>query len=89
MNANAPVVLMPDHTFGWALELLRAGRKVARTGWNGKGLWLEYHKPMPEVDLPYIRMSYPVHSASYPMGARVPWLASQTDMLAGDWVIVE
>jgi len=74
-------------TFGLAVEALKKGLKVARSGWNGKGLWLEYYQPMADVDLPYIRMSYPVHSATYPNGARVPWLASQTDVLAEDWCI--
>lgn len=72
--------------FGKALEWLKSGKRVARTGWNGKGLWLEYI-PQSRVDLPYIRMSYPVNSIAYLEGARVPWLASQTDMLADDWVI--
>lgn len=75
-------------TFGMALEALKIGQKVSRTGWNGKGLWLEYHQPMAAVDLPYIRMSYPVGSTGYPQGSRVPWLASQTDMLAQDWEII-
>lgn len=75
-------------TFGLALEALKKGSRVTRAGWNGKGLWLEYHQPMADVDLPYIRMSYPVNSGAYPKGARVPWLASQTDCLAEDWAIV-
>lgn len=75
-------------TFGLAIEAMKKGARVTRAGWNGKGLWLEYHQPMTDVDLPYIRMSYPVNSNAYPKGARVPWLASQTDMLAEDWSIV-
>lgn len=74
-------------TFGLALEALQQGKRVARTGWNGVGLWLEYI-PATGVDLAFIRMSYPVNSRAYPEGARVPWLASQTDMLATDWVVV-
>ena len=74
-------------TFGLALEALQQGKRVARTGWNGVGLWLEYI-PAIGVDLAFIRMSYPVNSRAYPEGARVPWLASQTDMLATDWVVV-
>ena len=74
-------------TFGMALEALQQGKRVARTGWNGVGLWLEYI-PAIGVDLAFIRMSYPVNSRAYPEGARVPWLASQTDMLATDWAVV-
>lgn len=74
-------------TFGLALEAMQRGKRVSRTGWNGVGLWLEYI-PANGVDLAFIRMSYPVNSKAYPEGARVPWLASQTDMLATDWQIV-
>lgn len=74
-------------TFSDALHMLKLGKKLSRAGWNGKGLWLEYHQPMADVDLHYIRMSYPVNSNAYPKGARVPWLPSQTDMLAEDWVV--
>lgn len=75
-----------DMNFGEALEALQRGELVTRAGWNGVGLWLEY-RPASGVDLAYIRMSYPVGSRAYPEGARVPWLASQTDMLATDWSI--
>jgi hypothetical protein len=80
--------LMRGVTFGYAIEVLKRGGRVARKGWNGKGMWLEYVKPQYEVDLPYIRMSYPVNSGVYPIGARVPWLASQTDMLNEDWIVL-
>lgn len=75
-------------SFGLAIDALKAGKRVAREGWNGKGMWLEYIEPQYAVDLPYIRMSYPVNSGVYPIGARVPWLASQTDMLCEDWCVV-
>lgn len=73
--------------FGKALDALKAGQKVSRTGWNGAGLWLELQVPgaHSKMTLPYIFMSYP-DTAKTPPGARVPWLASQTDMLAEDWV---
>ena len=73
--------------FGWALSKLEAGAKVARSGWNGKGLWLELQRPddQSKMTLPYIFMSYPNDAKNTP-GARVPWLASQTDMLAKDWM---
>ena len=76
-------------TFGLALEAMKKGHKVARFGWNGKGLWLELQRPdaHSKMTLPYIFMSYPDDAKTTP-GARVPWLASQTDMLADDWAIV-
>jgi hypothetical protein len=72
--------------FGQALDHLEAGGKVSRAGWNGKGLWLELQVPdaHSKMTLPYIFMSYPADAVNTP-GARVPWLASQTDMLAKDW----
>jgi len=74
--------------FGDALMLLKQGEKVARLGWNGKGLWLELQRPdaHSKMTLPYIYINYPSDAINTP-GARVPWLASQTDMLAEDWVI--
>ncbi len=35
-----------DLNFGQALELLKAGRKVARKGWNGKGMWIALMGPL-------------------------------------------
>ena len=77
-------------TFGQAIEAMKRGDKVSRVGWNGKGLWLELQAPdtNSKMTLPYIFMSYPSYAKTTP-GARVPWLASQTDMLAEDWAIVE
>jgi hypothetical protein len=82
-------------TFGQAIEALKDGRKVARRGWNGKGLHLELQVPdeHSKMTLPYIYMQYPSLKASDTapeshIDARVPWLASQTDMLAEDWMVV-
>jgi hypothetical protein len=89
---------MGSSDFGWALECLRGGLKVARKGWNGKGMWIVLQEAypngipinkntakatgMPEGTvckfLPYIMMK----TAD---DAFVPWLASQTDILANDW----
>ena len=70
--------------FGRALELLRAGGRVARAGWNGKGMWLALQVPdeRSKMTLPYIYMRTA-------QGGIVPWLASQTDLLAEDWTLVE
>lgn len=75
--------------FGDALTALKSAKKVAREGWNGKGLWLELQRPdaHSKMTLPYVFMSYPTDAQNTP-GARVPWLASQTDMLSDDWTIV-
>jgi hypothetical protein len=69
-------------SFGHALEALKAGQRVARSGWNGKGMWLALQVPdaQSKMSLPYIYMRTV-------QGDLVPWLASQTDMLADDWQI--
>lgn len=74
-------------SFGHAIVALKSKQKVARSGWNGKGMWLELfvseggmYKSRPLAD--HIMMATAC-------GKFVPWLASQTDVLADDWMIVE
>jgi hypothetical protein len=75
--------------FGDALAAIKSGEKVSRAGWNGKGLWLELQTPdaYSKMTLPYVFLNYPADAVNTP-GARVPWLASQTDLLAEDWRIL-
>lgn len=70
-------------TFGGALHALKRGHFVARTGWNGKDMYIGLQNPtsLSQMSLPYIFMRTV-------QGDLVPWLASQTDMLSNDWVIV-
>lgn len=77
--------------FGDALSWLKQGLKVRRQGWNGKGMWLNLQVPdaHSKMTLPYIYIEYPEGHVAYPQGSRVPWLASQTDLLSDDWEIVE
>lgn len=74
---------MVPSDFGYALNCLKVGKKVTRPGWNGKGMWLALQTPDAgsKMTLPYIYMSTA-------QGALVPWLASQTDILATDWETV-
>ena len=67
-------------TIGWAVKQLQNGDRVRREGWNGKGMWLELQKPddNSKMTLPYVYMSNA-------QGDLVPWLCSQTDLLATDW----
>lgn len=123
--------------FGAALDLLKAGWRVARTGWNGKGMWLVLVHPINGArfklpggpDAPGQALTPPeqwdrnreAYSVRFPLpftpsgegeprivgvaswaehrllpwiGLKtaddcfVPWLASQTDMLAEDWTVV-
>lgn len=76
--------------FSEALKILKLGGKVQRNGWNGKGMWLMLQVPdeNSKMTLPYIYIEYPVGHSAYPNGSRVPWLASQTDLMSEDWVKV-
>lgn len=69
--------------FGGAIVALKGGNIVARSGWNGKGMWLKLQVPDPrsKMTLPYIYMKTAQDDL-------VPWLASQTDILADDWELV-
>ena len=75
-------VSTPGLGFDWAIIALKAGKRVTRTGWNGKGMWLELQVPdaHSKMSLPYIYMKTACNN-------RVPWLASQTDVLSDDWMI--
>ena len=82
--------------FGEALVALKQGNKVARSGWNGKGMWLILI--VGEAVAQAIADRYgdgnaiPVLDAIYmktATGELVPWLASQTDVLTEDWIILE
>lgn len=82
-------------SFGTAIRYLKRGFKVARKGWNGKGMYLRYvepytdkayqiteHEPIDGTLLPWIGMKTADDGF-------VPWLASQTDMIAEDWMFIE
>lgn len=88
--------------FGNAIEAAKQGKKITRRGWNGKGMWVIYRSGYPEgipcnkntadaVGIPegtlfkvrpYLQMK--CVDDTFQM-----WLASQSDILAEDWEIVE
>jgi hypothetical protein len=86
---------------GQAVEHLKAGGAVARPGWNGKGMFLilvpgsvglkvEAGRPL-AAHLPVgTTFDYLPHvDMKTAQGPLVPWLCSQTDLLADDWEVVE
>lgn len=87
--------------FSDALMRLKDGCKVARDGWNGKGIWLilvpgstitiAAGRPLGRV-MPHRvgeTIEYRPHIDMFTAdGTIVPWLASQTDLLADDWLVV-
>jgi hypothetical protein len=68
---------------GQAIEEMRSGKKVRRSGWNGKGMHVELQVPdtRSKMTLPYVYMFTA-------QGDLVPWVCSQADLMATDWEIV-
>jgi len=83
--------------FGSALNHMKAGFRVSRAGWNGKGMWLTIIDAIQgeqlSLDLQELNDGKKIELLQW-IGMKtaddkfVPWLASQTDMLAEDWGIV-
>ena len=69
--------------FGEALKELRAGRRMTRAGWQGDGMSV-YLEPARGMLLAYLSLRLP-----RPDPVEVPWTASQTDVLADDWDVLE
>jgi hypothetical protein len=69
--------------FDEALLALKAGKAIQRQGWNGKGQFVQMQVP----DL-HSKMTLPYLYITTVDGKRVPWLASQTDLLAEDWTVL-
>lgn len=75
---------------GDAVRAAKEGKAFQRIGWNGKGLKVRAEFPNHEdkMNLPYLYIEYPNDNKHTPNG-RCPWLASQTDILAEDYVILD
>ncbi len=84
----------PTLSFSAALEEMKKGRKMSRLGWNGNGMFIQFQFPdaNSKMTREYIYMTCPVGSTKQFGGQpneqveRIPWLASQTDIVADDWV---
>lgn len=101
-------------SFGHALQALKEGHRVARAGWNGKGMWIaltpgsvfdarhakpghaaKFRAEELHADLPHdgtenvIELTAHIDMRAADGSMVIGWLASQTDMLADDWLIVE
>jgi hypothetical protein len=90
--------------FGEAIEELKSGKKMARSGWNGKGMWIILVPGTPNAKLkegtPYHDVLQTDHCEILPhidmwtinaqgRRAMLPgWLASSSDMLSDDWVVI-
>jgi hypothetical protein len=86
------------HDFGEALDALKIGKRVAREGWNGKGMFLFLvngsrfkvnRAPLLGIYPEGTEIEYHAHiDMKTAQGYVVPWLASQADLLASDWVVL-
>lgn len=68
---------------GRAVDEMKAGKKVAREGWNGRGMYLALQTPDGNS-----KMSEPYVYLKNAQGHLIPWNASQADLLATDFSIV-
>jgi hypothetical protein len=91
-----------SYDFSEALRRVKAGRKIQRSGWNGKGMYVVYQKAYPEgvpinkntseaIGQPEgtVCKFLPYLMMRTAQGEFVPWLISQTDALADDWADIE
>jgi len=89
-------------SFGDAITYLKLGNKVARKGWNGKGMYLSYKPGYPEgvpINAVYAKVHnckigdiikyMPYIEMKTANNCFIPWLASHSDMLANDWEIIK
>ena len=89
--------------FGQAIEKMKTGSKAARSGWNGKGMWIAITKgsvipkelarsgavlKLAEEGQETITIGDHIDMKAADGSVVCGWLASQTDMLAEDWMIV-
>ena len=83
-------------TFGEAIERAKAGQRIQREGWNGKSQYVEL-----ATAISYVNSNSEIVNAQHDAignqalafvgtsGVQLGWLASQADMLASDWKVVE
>lgn len=86
-------------SIGWAVKEMQNGAKVRRTGWNGKGMFLFLvpgshftvnRPPLLGIYPEGTEIDYHAHvDMRTATGEIVPWLCSQTDLLAADWEVAE
>lgn len=93
---------METRDFSWALGQLKIGKKVSRSGWNGKDMWVVFQEAYPEgvsinlntanatgISYGTICKFLPYLMLKTASGAFVPWVASQTDLLSDDWNLAD
>lgn len=87
---------VPLYSFGEAIKYLKKGKRVAREGWNGKNQYIElataisYKTPTGDiVNCEHAAIGNAAIAFVGTSGVQMGWLASQADMLAEDWMLVD
>ena len=82
--------------FGKAIELMKQGKRVKRNGWNGKNQYIELASNISYVNskneiinVNHLNIGNQAIAFVGTSGVQLGWLASQADMLADDWILVE
>lgn len=88
--------MIGGQTFGEALQALKGGNRVARVGWNGAGMWVglvlgyDYNPDKGRATAFALGLTKrPWLGMKTADNQFVPWVASQTDLLADDWVVLD
>lgn len=83
-------------TLGEAINYIQDGKRASRMGWNGKGQYIElatcisYKNADGEiVNVDHAAIGSAAIAFVGTSGTQLGWLASQSDMLASDWVILD
>jgi|HubBroStandDraft_3_1064219.scaffolds.fasta_scaffold518865_2 hypothetical protein len=80
---------------GWAISMMHRGAKVRRTGWNGKGMWLKIVQGSTDLRPQRAGIDDYLNALQWfvvmwtAQKTAVPWLCSQSDLLASDWELAE
>jgi hypothetical protein len=94
--SDRPIKVTSGLDFGSAIQLMKDGKQLQRAGWNGKNQYIELAK-----NISYTNSKGEVINVNHDAignqaiafvgtsGVQLGWLASQADMLAEDWQIVE
>ena len=96
-NCNPAPMPTKNLTFGWAVDVAKANYKIAREGWNGKGMFVYYvpaneYKTTTDVAKKEFgeTVKYNAYLAMKTVNGSVStWVPSINDCLADDWIIVE
>ena len=96
MRSRTTKIYSPNITtfgIGEAIKFMKNGHAVARKGWNGRGICIRMQKPdkksLMTQEYIYIDTTNLQSFNKDAVKGRVPWVASQTDLLAEDYILVE